>query len=164
MNRLDLRTLLLVACNMAKSSAMTNHVTGLYVCIDVDDVERGIAFYTQGLGLALGRRFDAGWVELEGGPVPIDLLGRPKGSPTNSSPGAAARDYRRHWTPVHLDFVVDDLDAAVRRATEAGATVEGDMGSYPWGRIARLADPFGHGFCLLEFRGRGYGELPALDG
>ena len=148
---------------MAKSFGVTNRVSGLYVCIDVDDVERGIAFYTQGLGLELGRRFDANWVELDGGPVPIDLLGRSGGTATNPNPGAPSRDYRRHWTPVHLDFVVDDLDTAVRRATEAGATVEGDTGSYPWGRIARLADPFGHGFCLLEFRGRGYGELPTLD-
>ena len=29
----------------------------------------------------------------------------------------------------------------------------------PWGRLAVLADPFGHGFCLLEFRGRGYDEM-----
>ncbi|HJR54435.1 MAG TPA: VOC family protein [Gemmatimonadota bacterium] len=153
-----------MAPNMAKSIGVTSRVSGLYVCIDVDDVERGIAFYTRGLGLQLGRRFDANWVELDGGPVPIDLLGRPGGTPTNPDPGAVSRDYRRHWTPVHLDFVVDDLEAAVRRATEAGATVEGDTGSYPWGRIARLADPFGHGFCLLEFRGRGYGELPTLEG
>jgi predicted enzyme related to lactoylglutathione lyase len=144
--------------------AMTSPVRGLYVCIDVDDVEKGIEFYARGLGLELGRRFDETWVELEGGPVPIDLLGRPKGTAANPGPAAPARDYRRHWTPVHLDFVVEDLDAALRRATEAGATVEGETGSYPWGRIARLADPFGHGFCLLEFRGRGYGELPTLDG
>ena len=143
---------------------MTSPVRGLYVCIDVDDVERGIEFYTRGLGLRLGRRFDENWVELEGGPVPIDLLGRPAGMATNPNPEAPPRDYHRHWTPVHLDFVVEDLDAALRRATKAGATVEGDTGSYPWGRIARLADPFGHGFCLLEFRGRGYGELPTLDG
>jgi hypothetical protein len=24
---------------------------------------------------------------------------------------------------------------------------------------AALADPFGHGFCLIEFAGRGYDEL-----
>jgi lactoylglutathione lyase len=28
-----------------------------------------------------------------------------------------------------------------------------------WGRMANLADPFGHGLCLVEFRGRGYGEI-----
>jgi len=25
--------------------------------------------------------------------------------------------------------------------------------------MANLADPFGHGFCLLEFRGKGYDEV-----
>src|SRR5687767_10345125 len=100
---------LLMAPNMAKSSAMTSPVRGLYVCIDVDDVERGIEFYARGLGLELGRRFDENWVELKGGPVPIDLLGRAKGAAINQNPGAPSRDYRRHWTPVHLDFVVEDL-------------------------------------------------------
>ena len=28
-----------------------------------------------------------------------------------------------------------------------------------FGRIAVLADPFGNGFCLIEFLGRGYDEL-----
>lgn len=134
---------------------------GMRVCVDVDEVERGIAFYTRGLGLSVGRRFDAAWVELLGGPVPIDLLGRPEGTASNPGPGAPRRGYERHWTPVHLDFVVADLDAAVDRARVAGARVEGELGDYAWGRIARLSDPFGHGLCLLEFRGRGYDEVRA---
>ena len=48
---------------------------------------------------------------------------------------------------------------ALERAREAGAVVEGDVQVRPWGRMANLADPFGHGFCLLEFRGRGYDEV-----
>jgi len=28
-----------------------------------------------------------------------------------------------------------------------------------WGRIVQLADPFGHGWCLLQFLGRGYDEI-----
>jgi len=28
-----------------------------------------------------------------------------------------------------------------------------------WGRMAVLADPFGHGFRLLQFQGRGYDEI-----
>lgn len=69
------------------------------------------------------------------------------------------RDYQRHWTPVHLDFVVEDVHAAVRKATLAGATLEGDIHTCKWGRIAHLADPFGHGICLVEFLGRGYDEI-----
>ncbi len=30
---------------------------------------------------------------------------------------------------------------------------------HKWGKMAVLADPFGHGFCLLQFQGRGYDEI-----
>ena len=58
----------------------------------------------------------------------------------------------RHWTPMHCDVVVDDLDAALIRAVAAGAMQEGAMREAGWGRIVQLADPFGHGWCLLQFR------------
>jgi uncharacterized glyoxalase superfamily protein PhnB len=60
---------------------------------------------------------------------------------------------------VHLDFTVTGLDEVVRRAQAAGATLERDIQEQKWGRMANLADPFGHGFCLLEFKGRGYDAL-----
>ena len=56
-------------------------------------------------------------------------------------------------------FVVAELGAAVSRAIEAGATIEGEIQTHNWGRIAHMADPFGHGFCLIEFTGRGYDEV-----
>lgn len=70
-----------------------------------------------------------------------------------------ARHYQRHWTPVHLDFAVDDLEPAVRRAQVAGARVEDAITEHAWGCMALLSDPFGHGFCLLQFKGRGYDEV-----
>jgi len=69
------------------------------------------------------------------------------------------RRYRRHWTPVHLDFVVAELEPAVSRAIEAGATIEGEIQTHNWGRIAHMADPFGHGICFIQFLGRGYDEI-----
>jgi predicted enzyme related to lactoylglutathione lyase len=60
---------------------------------------------------------------------------------------------------VHLDFVVDDLEEALARAAKAGATIETEAQTHPWGTIALLADPFGNGFCLLQFAGRGYDEI-----
>lgn len=132
----------------------------LLVNIDVDDLERAIAFYALAFGLRVGRRFGTGGVEMLGAEAPLYLLAKPAGSAATAAPGTP-RDYRRHWTPVHLDFVVDDLDAAMRAALAAGARREGEPRSQPWGRIAQFADPFGHGFCLLEFRGRGYDELAA---
>ena len=72
-------------------------------------------------------------------------------------PGATApRSWARHWTPVHLDFVVRDLDAAVARLTGLGATLDRPVGVREYGRIANMADPFGHGFDLVEFSGDGY--------
>ena len=134
---------------------------GLRVCIDVDDLDRALTFYTRALGLRPGRRLGDEWVELVGAPCPIDLLAKPPGTAALPSGTRALRDYERHWTPVHLDVVVDDLDAALRAATEAGATLERAPEAKAWGRIALLADPFGHGFCLLELRGRGYDEVLA---
>jgi len=130
----------------------------LRVCIDVEDLERAIAFYRDALGLTVGRRLGAHWAEMLGASSPVDLLAEPAGTPA-SPRSAAVRDYQRHWTPVHLDSVVTDLDAAVRRAQAAGATLDREIQTKKWGRLAVLADPFGNGFCLLELRGRGYDEM-----
>jgi len=132
---------------------------GVRVCIDVDDLDRAVAFYASALGLTAGKRTGDEWVEMLGAAVPLDLLAKPPGTSAFPTGTRALRAYERHWTPVHLDFVVDDLDAAVRRATGAGAKLEIPAAAKPWGRIAVLSDPFGHGFCLLQFRGRGYDEV-----
>jgi predicted enzyme related to lactoylglutathione lyase len=130
----------------------------LLVNIDVDDLARATDFYCTAFGLHTGRRFGADGVELLGGTAPLYLLVKPAGSP--AFPGAAQRrDYARHWTPVHFDIVVDDVDAAVARAVAAGARLEQPARSANWGRMALLADPFGNGFCLLQFLGRGYDEI-----
>jgi predicted enzyme related to lactoylglutathione lyase len=130
----------------------------ILINVDVPDLDAGARFYTAAFGLRVGRRFGSDAVELLGGTAPIYLLAARAGSPPAHAV-AAVRDYARHWTPVHFDFVVDDLDAAVRRAEGAGATREGELGAYAFGRMARLSDPFGNGFCLLRFEGRGYDEI-----
>jgi predicted enzyme related to lactoylglutathione lyase len=120
------------------------------------------SFYTEAFGLTVGRRFRAAAVELLGAGAPIYLLAKPKGSA--AAPAASdRRRYARHWTPVHLDFVVDDIDAALTRATAAGATVESPVATHKWGKLALLADPFGHGLCLIQFLGRGYDEIATLE-
>jgi predicted enzyme related to lactoylglutathione lyase len=131
-------------------------MASLLVNIDVDDLDRAVAFYTAALGLSVGRRFGRDAVELIGSSAPIYLLGKPAGS---IGAGSDERRYSRHWTPVHLDFVVDDVTTAVARATAAGATLEAPVRSSSWGYLALMADPFGHGFCLVQFVGRGYDEI-----
>ena len=60
---------------------------------------------------------------------------------------------------MHLDFVVDDVESALQRLLKLGATLERPVQERRWGRMANLADPFGHGIDLLEFPGRGYEEI-----
>ena len=131
----------------------------LRVCIDVDDLERGVAFYTEAIGLRVGRRIGPSVVELLGAPCPIDLLEKRAGSAAHA--GGGARSYQRHWTPVHLDFVFEDVGAAVARAVAAGAVVEQPVADQPFGKIAQLADPFGNGLCFLQMVGRGYDAIAA---
>jgi predicted enzyme related to lactoylglutathione lyase len=130
----------------------------LLVNIDVEDLARAEEFYTTAFDLRVARRFGGGSVELVGASSRIYLLHKAAGSPATSDP-AAVRDYARHWTPVHLDFVVDDIEQAVRRSLTAGAVQERPVQSSAWGRLALMADPFGHGYCLVQFTGRGYDEI-----
>ncbi len=129
------------------------------ICIDVPDLERAIAFYTDGLGLRLGRRLGDDWAELLGAGSALDLLTNPSGTAPLGESHPQRRDYARHWTPVHLDFVVDDVESALQRLLKLGAALERPVQERRWGRMANLADPFGHGIDLLEFRGRGYDEI-----
>jgi predicted enzyme related to lactoylglutathione lyase len=128
------------------------------VNIDVDDLDRAIQFYTSSFDLKIGRRFGVDGAELLGGSAPIYLLVKATGS-LASSESRQLRDYKRHWTPVHLDIVVSDIDQALARAVSAGATLEQAVRSSSWGKLALLADPFGHGFCLVQFVGKGYDEI-----
>lgn len=128
------------------------------VNIDVNDLERAAAFYRAALGLRAGRRLGADCLEMLGGPAPIYLLVKNAGTQASAA-GGQPRNYERHWTPIHLDFVVEDIEGAVRNAVQAGASVESPVTSHRWGKLALMVDPFGHGFCFVQFLGRGYDEI-----
>lgn len=136
---------------------MNSVATSFIVNLDVPDIGAAEAFYTQAFGLHAGRRLGSGALELLGGPTPLYLMQNDAGSAATED--GDVRDYERHWTPVHLDWVVADIDAALARAITAGATVEKAVREHRWGRIAVLADPFGHGFCLIQFSDAGYDAL-----
>ena len=128
------------------------------VNLDVDDLEKAIRFYHEVFGLQPGRSFGAFGVEMLGSSAPIYLLVKDSGTPV-SDRTSQCRSYERHWTPVHLDFVVEDIESAVQNAISVGAQLERPIATYKWGKLALVADPFGHGFCFVQFLGRGYDEI-----
>jgi predicted enzyme related to lactoylglutathione lyase len=133
----------------------------VHAYIEVAELDRGIGFYCGGLGLSLMRRLGPNWVELDGANLPIFLLGN-RAPVAELGDARVARDFHRHWTPVHLDFVVPDLDDAVARLTGLGASLDRPVQSRDYGRMANMADPFGNGFDLIEFSGAGYDGISRL--
>src|SRR3546814_4290619 len=78
--------------------------------------------------------------ELKGASSTFYLLRKEAGSrPVESR--ADERQYTRHWTPVHIDFVVDDLDKAAERAINAGALQEGECIQWRGSKCISFSDP-----------------------
>lgn len=122
----------------------------ILVNIDVPELAPAIEFYCSAFGLSLNRMLDDDVAELTGGSTVIYLLQNAEGS----SPGhnlAVPRRYSRHWTPVHLDFAVDDLEQAAERVVAAGGIRESACVEWRGSKCITFSDPFGHGFCLIEF-------------
>lgn len=127
----------------------------IVINIDVPELEAAIAFYTAALGLRLSRIIDEDVAELTGASSVIYLLAKAAESdPTQSA--QEARHYQRHWTPVHIDFVVEDLVASASRAIHSGAVQESACINWQGSKCITFSDPFGHGFCLIEFKGETY--------
>jgi predicted enzyme related to lactoylglutathione lyase len=132
----------------------------MIVNIDVPELAPAIAFYSDALGLKLNRILDDDVAELSGASSSIYLLASAAGSAPASSV-TEKRRYSRHWTPVHIDFVVDDIVASATRAIKAGATQESECIEWRGSRCITFSDPFGHGFCLIAFAGETYDDGPA---
>jgi catechol 2,3-dioxygenase-like lactoylglutathione lyase family enzyme len=125
------------------------------VNIDVPDLRAAVDFYTAALGLHATRVIDGDVAELTGASSVLYLLQRPGGSGATPQAGQT-RDYSRHWTPVHVDFVVPDVEAAAARALAAGAVQESERVDWMGSKCITFSDPFGHGFCLIEFEDGAY--------
>lgn len=127
----------------------------MIVNIDVPELAPAIKFYSEALGLKLIRIIDGEVAEMGGAATLIYLLANDPGSaPTKSA--AATRNYARHWTPVHIDFVVDDIVQASAQAIAAGAKCESEYMVWKGSTCIIFSDPFGHGFCLIAFAEGGY--------
>lgn len=123
--------------------------------IDVPDIDEAVTFYRAALGLALSRIIDGDVAELVGASCVLYLLRKDAGSAASST-ATATRQYTRHWTPVHIDFVVDNIEEAATQARYAGAKQESECIEWMGSKCITFSDPFGHGFCLIEFAGETY--------
>ena len=119
------------------------------ICIDVPNLTVAIRFYTSAFGFTGATSPVPGVAVLCAGSTMICLLEKRAGSRA-SAHTEETRRYERHWTPVHLDIHVADLDEALARALDAGAKKEQVFKNAKHGSAAFCSDPFGHGFCLLE--------------
>jgi predicted enzyme related to lactoylglutathione lyase len=120
----------------------------VHVSIDVPDLAAGLAFYGAVFGFVETSRPFPTMAILDGHNVTVCL--HQKAAGTTPSVGATERRrYERHWTPVHLDLHVPDIDAVLAQVRAAGGTVETEFRQHGPRAVAFCADPFGNGFCVI---------------
>lgn len=118
------------------------------VTIDVPKLEDGLRFYRDALGLTEIARPMPTYALLSCGGAQIGLMEKAAGTkPAKGSDDV--RRYERHWTPVHIDFHVDDFDATLAQAQDAGAICEHRFEVPGRPPIAFCSDPFGNGLCIV---------------
>ena len=113
----------------------------------VEDAARAIEFYTQAFGAKEVVRMDApggkiGHAELEIGDSRIMLS-----DPFPQSSTKPPKDLG--GTSFSVMMYVEDVDAAFKRAVDAGASVSMELSDMFWGdRFGSVTDPFGHSWSL----------------
>jgi PhnB protein len=113
----------------------------------VDNASAAIEFYQRAFGAKERVRMDApggtiGHAELEIGDSLLMLA--------DPSPQAQTRPPKElGGTTAGLFMYVEDVDAVVRQAVDAGATVKMEVADQFWGdRFGTIADPFGHSWSI----------------
>jgi predicted enzyme related to lactoylglutathione lyase len=99
------------------------------VQIPVPDLDAGLRFYRDGLGLELKRRH-ATQAGLRLGDTELVL--------------------QTERPDPETDFLVDSAEEAVRRVEALGGSVLSGPEDIPVGRVAKVADPFGNSLVLLD--------------
>lgn len=116
------------------------------VSIDVSDMSKALRFYVEALGCKFKKKYSDDWQVVSAGTLDLHIQEKAAGTT-----GAAddKRHYQRHWTPVHLDFIVDDIEPVCAEVEKHGGTVEKKAFSEA-ADLANCADPFGNGFDLIR--------------
>ena len=113
----------------------------------VDDAAEAIAYYTKAFGAKERSRMEApdgsiGHAELEIGDSLV-MLSDPFPQTTTRTPKELG------GTTATVFLYVEDVDAVVKRAVDAGATVTMEVADQFWGdRFGAITDPFGHSWSI----------------
>jgi predicted enzyme related to lactoylglutathione lyase len=114
--------------------------------VEVEDLDRALAFYRDLLGLPLKRDDHAigqdRWISGDHAATSW-RDGRFLHFALYKSKGAVTRD-------VQLGFATDELDALHERIAAAGHTVDHPPRDEPWGRTARYRDPDGNSVSFTQ--------------
>lgn len=117
----------------------------------VNDVQESIDFYTEHFGFELRSSAAPAFADVVRGPLrlllasPQSSAGRPMPDGRKPAPGG--------WNRIH--FVVDNIDAEVRRLRDAGVPFRNDVVTGPGGGQQILVDdPSGNPIELFEPAGR----------
>ena len=113
----------------------------------VPDYDAAIAFYCEGLGLALLEDIDQGrkrWVTIEAAPGLRVILARVEGEAQTAA--LANPMGGRVW----LFMASRDFAADAARITAAGGIFEEAPRHEPYGTVAVWRDPFGHRWDLIQ--------------
>ena len=123
----------------------------VHLSIDVPDLDAGLRFYGRVFGFVETARPFPSMAILDAKNLTVCMHAKPAGTPSSEA-STDPRRYDRHWTPVHMDLHVRDLDAVIARVRAEGGAVERvfrDVGPRP---AAFCSDPFGNGFCVIGER------------
>lgn len=113
----------------------------------VDDAAKAIEWYTRALGAKELFRMDGpggtiGHAELQIGDS-VFMLSDPFPQASTKPPKELG------GTTSSVMLYVEDVDATVKQAVDAGATVTMEVGDQFWGdRFGSIADPFGHSWSI----------------
>lgn len=109
------------------------------VILPVGDLEKAAAFYEAALG-TVGERVSPGRYYIDCGGTVLALFDSQAEDGRESQPN-----------PEYLYFACPDLDEVLERSKAAGAQIEEEIRTWPWGERSFYArDPFGNPICFVE--------------